>query len=58
MKLMNWIFKYFFDTFVILFIYDTLVYSKTNVEYEVYLRRVLIVMKAHKLYTKFLKCEF
>ena len=43
---------------MIVFIYDILVYSKTNVEHEVYLRRVLRVMKAHKLYTKFLKGKF
>ena len=34
MKLMNQIFKDFFDTFVIVFIDNIVVYSKTNVEHE------------------------
>ncbi|XP_038890712.1 uncharacterized mitochondrial protein AtMg00860-like [Benincasa hispida] len=56
--LMNKMFKEFLDTFVIVFIDDILVYSKTEVKYEEHLRKVLEMLRANKLYAKFSKCEF
>nr|GEY69423.1 putative reverse transcriptase domain-containing protein [Tanacetum cinerariifolium] len=50
--------RLYLDKFVILFIDDILVYSKTREEYEVYLRLVLELIKEEKLYAKFSKCEF
>ncbi|KAA0033187.1 ty3-gypsy retrotransposon protein [Cucumis melo var. makuwa] len=58
MDLMNRVFKDFLDTFVIVFIDDILIYSKTEAEYEEHLHRVLETLRANKLYAKFSKCEF
>ena len=57
MDLMNMVFMDFLDTFVILFIDDILVYSKTDREHEAHLRQVLSRLRAHRLYAKFSKCE-
>ncbi|KAA0032218.1 ty3-gypsy retrotransposon protein [Cucumis melo var. makuwa] len=58
MDLMNRVFKDFLDTFVIVFIDDILIYSKTEVEHEEHLHQVLETLRANKLYAKFSKCEF
>ncbi|KAL0539443.1 hypothetical protein IC582_023655 [Cucumis melo] len=58
MDLMNRVFKDFLDSFVIVFIDDILIYSKTEAENEEYLHQVLETLRANKLYTKFSKCEF
>ncbi|KAL0546089.1 hypothetical protein IC582_015994 [Cucumis melo] len=58
MDLMNRVFKDFLDTFVIVFIDDILIYSKTEAEYEEHLHQVLETLRANKLYAKFSKCEF
>ncbi|KAL0562068.1 hypothetical protein IC582_002518 [Cucumis melo] len=47
-----------FDTFVIVFIDDILIYSKTEAEHEEHLRMVLQTLRDNKLYAKFSKCEF
>ena len=57
MDLMNRVFKDFLDTFVIVFIDDILVYSKTEAEHEEHLHQVLETLRANKLYAKFFKCE-
>nr|GEX67053.1 retrotransposon protein, putative, Ty3-gypsy subclass [Tanacetum cinerariifolium] len=44
--------------FVIVFIDDILVYSKTKEEHEEHLRIVLGTLRQEKLYAKFSKCEF
>ncbi|KAL4023070.1 hypothetical protein IC575_016818 [Cucumis melo] len=48
----------FLDTFVIVFIDDILIYSKTEAEHEEHLRMVLQTLRDNKLYAKFSKCEF
>lgn len=58
MDLMNRVFKSYLDQFIIIFIYDILVYSKTDEEHEGHLRIALQVLRDHKLYAKFSKCEF
>nr|GEU67401.1 hypothetical protein [Tanacetum cinerariifolium] len=58
MDLMNWDCKPYLDKFVIVFIDDILIYSKSKDEYEVYLRLVLELLKNEKLYVKYSKCEF
>ncbi|KAA0051522.1 ty3-gypsy retrotransposon protein [Cucumis melo var. makuwa] len=58
MDLMNRVFREFLDTFVIVFIDDILIYSKTEVEHEEHLRIVLQTLRDNKLYAKFSKCEF
>ena len=48
----------FLDNFVIVFIVDILVYSKSNEEHEKHLCMILEKLREHKLYAKFSKCEF
>ena len=55
---MNRVFKEFLDTFVIVFIDDILVYSKSEGDHEIHLRKVLTILKAYQFYAKFFKCEF
>nr|GEZ36831.1 reverse transcriptase [Tanacetum cinerariifolium] len=58
MDLMNRIFHEFLDEFVIVFIDDILVFSKSKEEHEDHLRTVLQTLRQEKLYAKFSKCEF
>ncbi|KAL0556441.1 hypothetical protein IC582_004955 [Cucumis melo] len=58
MELMNKVFKDFLDTFVIVFIDDIFIYSKTEAEHEEHLHQVLETLRANKLYAKFSKCAF
>ena len=58
MNLMNKVFMEELDKFVVVFINDILVYSKSAQEHEHHLRIVLEKLRAHKLYAKFSKCEF
>ena len=58
MDLMNRVFEEYLDKFVIVFIDDILVYSRTKQEHEVHLRLVLQRLQEKKLYAKFKKCEF
>ena len=46
------------DKFMVVFIDDILIYSKTAEEHEEHLRVVLSRLREHKLYAKFSKCEF
>ncbi|GKC02086.1 putative reverse transcriptase domain-containing protein [Tanacetum coccineum] len=58
MDLMNRIFHEYLDKFVIVFIDDILIYSKSEEEHERHLRIVLEILRQKKLYAKFSKCEF
>ena len=58
MDLMNRVFRPFLDQFVIIFIDDVLVYSRSEEEHEQHLRLVLQTLREHQLYAKFSKCEF
>jgi hypothetical protein len=58
MNLMNKVFMDELDKFVVVFIDDILVYSKSIQEHEQHLRVVLEKLRMHKLYAKFSKCEF
>ncbi|KAL0556737.1 hypothetical protein IC582_005253 [Cucumis melo] len=58
MDLMNKVFRDFLDTFVIVFIADILIYSKTEAEHEEHLCMVVETLRANKLYVKFSKYEF
>jgi hypothetical protein len=58
MNLMNKVFMDELDKFVIVFIDDILVYSKSIQEHEQHLRVVLEKLRIHRLYAKFSKCEF
>ncbi|WVZ63408.1 hypothetical protein U9M48_013042, partial [Paspalum notatum var. saurae] len=58
MNLMNKVFMEYLDKFVVVFIDDILIYSKTEEEHEKHLRLVLQKLREHKLYAKLSKCEF
>src|SRR3954471_23426453 len=56
-NLMNKIFMDFLDKFVIVFIDDILIYSKSEEEHELHLRTILETLREHQWYVKFRKCE-
>ena len=58
MCLMNKILSKYLDKFVVVFIDDILIYSKNKQEHEEPLRIVLQVLREHKLFDKFRKCDF
>lgn len=58
MDLMNRVFRPYLDQFVVVFIDDILIYSKTEEEHEEHLRLVLEILRENKLYAKLSKCEF
>jgi hypothetical protein len=58
MYLMNSVSMPELDKFVVVFIDDILVYSKSTEDHEEHLRVVLQRLRDHQLYSKFSKCEF
>jgi hypothetical protein len=58
MYLMNSVFMNELEKFVVVFIDDILIYSKSKAEHAKHLRIVLQRLRDHKLYANFSKCEF
>ena len=58
MNMMNKIFKPYLNQFVVIFINDILIYSKSKEEHDKHLRIVLQTLREEKLFTKLSKCEF
>ena len=58
MDLMNRVFRPSLDKFVVVFIDDVLLYSRTKEEHVEHLRVVLQTLREHKLNAKLSKCEF
>ena len=58
MDLMQLVFQPYLNQFVMIFIDDILVYSKSEEDRERDLRIVLQTLRENKLFTKFSKCEF
>ena len=58
MKMMNGVFRDFLDEFVIIFIDDILVYSKSWEAHQEHLRAVLEQLREHELFAKLSKCSF
>ena len=58
MYLMNKVFMEYLDKFVVVFIDDILIFSKSEEEHEQHLRLVLEKLREYQLYAKFSKCQF
>jgi hypothetical protein len=58
MYLMNKVFMEYLDKFVVFFIDDILIFSKTEEEHEKHLRMILEKLRSNKLYARFSMCEF
>ena len=58
MDLMNRVFKPYLDRFVMVFIDDIVIYSKSQAEHEEHLKIVLQLLRENQLYAKLSKCEF
>ncbi|KAL4564653.1 hypothetical protein LXL04_028721 [Taraxacum kok-saghyz] len=58
MDLMNRVCRPYLDKFVIVFIDDILIYSRSKEEHGKHLRLILELLRNEKLYAKFSKCEF
>lgn len=58
MNLIYCVFHDFLHRFVIVFVDDILIYSRSEEEHEEHLRIVLKILNMEKLYTKFKKCKF
>jgi hypothetical protein len=56
--LINKVFSEYLDKFIMVFIDDILIYSRSEEEHEEHLRLVLQKLRDHKLYAKSSKCEF
>jgi hypothetical protein len=58
MCLMYGVFREYLDKFVIVFLDEILIYSKSEEEHEHHLRMVLQVLREHQLYAKLSKFSF
>ena len=58
MALMNGMFRPYLDKFVIVFIDDILVYSRSKQEHQQHLTTMLQTLRENQLYAKLSKCEF
>ncbi|XP_022572945.1 uncharacterized protein LOC106437272 [Brassica napus] len=58
MRLMNEVFRDYLDEFVIIFIDDILIYSRSAEEHERHLRLILESLRDQKLFAKLSKCCF
>ena len=56
MDYMNRIFRPFLDKFVVVFINDILIYSRTHEEHVEHLRTILSILREKQLYAKLSKC--
>jgi hypothetical protein len=58
MYLMNSVFMPELDKFIVVFIDDILIYSKSEEEHAQHLQVILQRLRDHQLYAKFSKCAF
>ena len=58
MDLMHRVFQPYLDQFIVVFLDNILIYSKSEEDHEGHLRNVLLSLRGHQLYAKFSKCEF
>ncbi|XP_016467122.2 uncharacterized protein LOC107789765 [Nicotiana tabacum] len=57
-SLMNEVFKKYLRKFILVFFYDTLIYSKDWDEHMKHLELVFSILKHHQLFVKMEKCQF
>ena len=58
MDLMHRVVQPYLDRFIVVFVDEILIYSKSEEDHEGHLRIVLQAFREHQLYAKFSKCEF
>jgi len=58
MRLMNQVLKPFFGKFLIVYFYDILIYSSSEVEHLQHLQDVFTVLQANELYINLKKCDY
>ena len=58
MGLMNEVFRPLLDKFVVVYLDDILIYSKTWEDHKLHIAEVLDRLRTHQLYAKISKCEF
>ena len=58
MGMMNDLLGDYLDLFVLVFLDDILVYSANMEEHAEHLRKILSVLRKHRLYAKLSKCNF
>ena len=58
MFLMNNVLHKYLGKFIVVFIDDILIYSRSKEEHEEHLKIVLQELREHQLYAKFSKCDF
>src|SRR3954462_2361369 len=58
MRAMNYLFPEWLDVFVLLYLNDILVYSKSEAKHEEHGRLVLQKLREHRYYAKLSKCKF
>jgi len=58
MTLMNDIFRKYLDQFVVIYLDDILIYSKTKEGHIQHIKKVLDILRQHQLFAKISKCEF
>ena len=58
MDLMNRVFRPYVDQFIVVFIYNILVYSKDRENHDTHLRVMLETLRKEQLYAKLSECEF
>ena len=57
-ELMNRVFNHYLDTFVIVFVFDIRIYSRSEEDHASHVREVLQTIKDRKLYANFSNCDF
>ena len=58
MCMMNNVMHKYLDKFLVIFIDDILIYSKTREEHKEHLKIVLQELRGHQIFAKFSKCDF